>query len=79
MAEIGTVAVIFPLFNERHAITALVHRVPPTIAETIVVDDGSDDGGPELAREGRAAAAASVPLLEQVSRRPARTGTAPSS
>ncbi|TMF65520.1 MAG: glycosyltransferase [Chloroflexi bacterium] len=54
MAEIGTVAVIFPLFNERHAIAALVRRVPPTIAETIVVDDGSDDGGPELAREAGA-------------------------
>jgi dolichol-phosphate mannosyltransferase len=41
---------IFPLFNERHAIAGLVQRVPPVIAETIVVDDGSDDGGPELAR-----------------------------
>src|SRR2546429_9718828 len=45
---------IFPLFNERHAIAALVRRVPPSIAETIVVDDGSDDGGPELAREAGA-------------------------
>src|SRR2546426_8676960 len=45
---------IFPLFNERHAIAALVHRVPPIIAETIVVDDGSDDGGPHLAREAGA-------------------------
>src|SRR5207247_6231840 len=45
---------IFPLFNERHAIGALVRRVPPEIAETIVVDDGSDDGGPDLAREGGA-------------------------
>jgi len=52
--EIGTVAMIFPLFNERHAIGALVRRVPPEIAETIVVDDGSDDGGPELAREAGA-------------------------
>ena len=41
---------IFPLFNERHAIDGLIPRVPPVIAETIVVDDGSDDGGPELAR-----------------------------
>ena len=54
MPEIGTVAMIFPLFNERHAIGALVRRVPPEIAETIVVDDGSDDGGPELAREAGA-------------------------
>src|SRR5437899_12020909 len=45
---------IFPLFNERHAIAALVRRVPPSIAETIVVDDGSDDGGPDLAREAGA-------------------------
>jgi dolichol-phosphate mannosyltransferase len=45
---------IFPLFNERHAIAGLVQRVPPVIAETIVVDDGSDDGGPELAREAGA-------------------------
>jgi dolichol-phosphate mannosyltransferase len=50
VAELGTVAMIFPLFNERHAIAGLVERVPPIIAETIVVDDGSDDGGPELAR-----------------------------
>src|SRR5256885_3669216 len=45
---------IFPLFNERHAIAGLVRRVPPVIAETIVVDDGSDDGGPDLAREAGA-------------------------
>jgi dolichol-phosphate mannosyltransferase len=50
VAELGTVAMIFPLFNERHSIAALVQRVPAVIAETIVVDDGSDDGGPELAR-----------------------------
>jgi dolichol-phosphate mannosyltransferase len=54
VAELGTVALIFPLFNERHAIGGLVKRVPPEIAETIVVDDGSDDGGPELAREAGA-------------------------
>jgi dolichol-phosphate mannosyltransferase len=54
VAEIGTVAMIFPLFNERHAIGGLVGRVPPVIAETIVVDDGSDDGGPDLAREAGA-------------------------
>ena len=41
---------IFPLFNERQAIGGLVQRVPAVIAETIVVDDGSDDGGPDLAR-----------------------------
>jgi dolichol-phosphate mannosyltransferase len=50
VADLGTVAMIFPLFNERHAIAGLIPRVPPVIAETIVVDDGSDDGGPDLAR-----------------------------
>ncbi len=50
----GTVSMIFPLFNERHAIARLVQRVPPEIAETIVVDDGSDDGGPDLARDAGA-------------------------
>jgi dolichol-phosphate mannosyltransferase len=54
VAELGTVAMIFPLFNERHAIERLVRRVPPEIAETIVVDDGSDDGGPELASQAGA-------------------------
>jgi dolichol-phosphate mannosyltransferase len=54
VTELGSVAMIFPLFNERHAIAELVRRVPSAIAETIVVDDGSDDGGPELAREAGA-------------------------
>ena len=54
MAELGTVAMVFPLYNERHAIGGLVKRVPPGIAETIVVDDGSDDGGAQLAREAGA-------------------------
>ena len=46
----GTIAAILPLFNERHAIEGLIRRMPAQIAETFVVDDGSDDGGPELAR-----------------------------
>jgi dolichol-phosphate mannosyltransferase len=50
VADLGTIAMIFPLYNERHAIAGLVPRVPSIIAETIVVDDGSDDGGPDLAR-----------------------------
>jgi dolichol-phosphate mannosyltransferase len=54
VADSGTVAAILPLYNERHAIGGLVRRMPPEIAETIVVDDGSDDGGPELAREAGA-------------------------
>jgi len=54
VSELGTVAMVFPLYNERHAIGGLVKRVPPGIAETIVVDDGSDDGGAQLAREAGA-------------------------
>ena len=54
MADLGSLAMIFPLFNEGHAIADLVRRVPGEIAETIVVDDGSDDGGPDLAREAGA-------------------------
>jgi len=46
----GTTAAILPLFNERQAIEGLIRRMPSEIAETFVVDDGSDDGGPELAR-----------------------------
>jgi dolichol-phosphate mannosyltransferase len=54
VAESGTVAAILPLYNERHAIADLVRRMPPQIAQTIVVDDGSDDGGPDLARSAGA-------------------------
>lgn len=61
--EQGSVAAIFPLFNERHAIERLVRRVPSEIAETIVVDDGSDDGGSELAR------AAGARVIEHGARR----------
>jgi dolichol-phosphate mannosyltransferase len=46
----GTVAAVLPLFNEGPIIADLVHRMPGEIAETIVVDDGSTDAGPELAR-----------------------------
>jgi glycosyltransferase involved in cell wall biosynthesis len=53
MAQAGSVAAILPLFNERHAVADLVRRMPDGIDQTIVVDDGSDDGGPELA-SGRA-------------------------
>jgi len=52
MAE--TVVAILPLYNERSAIQDVVRRMPADIAETIVVDDGSDDGGADLAREAGA-------------------------
>jgi dolichol-phosphate mannosyltransferase len=45
----GTVAAILPLYNEGSVIADLVRRMPPDIAETIVVDDGSTDDGPGLA------------------------------
>src|SRR5207245_10033594 len=46
-----TVAAILPLFNEGNTIGGLIDRMPCAVAETIVVDDGSSDGGPERARE----------------------------
>ena len=49
-----TIAAILPLFNEGSAVQQLVERMPCAIAETIVVDDGSTDEGPQLAREAGA-------------------------
>ncbi|MEX2046982.1 MAG: glycosyltransferase family 2 protein, partial [Chloroflexota bacterium] len=43
------VAAILPLFNEGGAAADLVRRMPPSVALTFVVDDGSTDGGPDLA------------------------------
>ena len=43
------VAAILPLFNEGAAAADLVRRMPPDVAMTFVVDDGSTDGGPDLA------------------------------
>lgn len=43
------VAAILPLFNEGAAAADLVRRMPPEVAMTFVVDDGSTDGGPDLA------------------------------
>ena len=43
------VAAILPLFNEGAAAADLVRRMPSAVAMTFVVDDGSTDGGPELA------------------------------
>ncbi len=50
------VAAILPLLNEGGAAADLVRRMPSIIARTLVVDDGSVDGGPDLAE----AAGASV-------------------
>jgi dolichol-phosphate mannosyltransferase len=50
------IAAVLPLFNEGPAAADLVQRMPPIVARTFVVDDGSTDGGPALA----AAAGATV-------------------
>lgn len=43
------VAAILPLFNEGPAAADLVRRMPAAVSATFVVDDGSTDGGAELA------------------------------
>ena len=46
----GSVAAVLPLYDEGSIIADLVRRMPTDIAETIVVDDGSSDHGPDLAK-----------------------------
>ena len=48
------VAVILPLYNEGPAAADLVRRMPECVAMTVVVDDGSTDDGPDLARRAGA-------------------------
>lgn len=43
------VAVILPVFNEGANAADLVRRMPPEVARTFVVDDGSADGGCDVA------------------------------
>ena len=43
------VAVILPVFNEGVAAAELARRMPSAVARTFVVDDGSTDGGFDLA------------------------------
>jgi len=43
------VAVILPVFNEGAAAADLARRMPPAVSRTVVVDDGSTDGGCDLA------------------------------
>lgn len=54
MATQGTVAAVLPLYNEESTIAALVRCMPPEVAETFVVDDGSTDNGPRLAADAGA-------------------------
>ncbi len=58
-APVGTIAAVLPLYNEGPVIADLVRRMPPDIAQTFVVDDGSTDGGPDFAA---AAGATVIPL-----------------
>ena len=44
------VAAVLPLFDEGPAAADLVRRMPACVEMTIVVDDGSTDDGPELAK-----------------------------
>ena len=55
------VAAVLPLYNEGVAVGDLVRRMPAAVATTFVVDDGSNDDGPEAA----AAAGAQVIRLGQ--------------
>ena len=48
------VAVVLPLYNEGSAAADLVRRMPAMVATTFVVDDGSDDDGPDLAEHAGA-------------------------
>lgn len=50
----GRVAAVLPLYNEGGSAADLVRRMPPSVATTFVVDDGSTDDGPELARRAGA-------------------------
>ena len=43
------VGVVLPLYDEGAAAADLVRRMPPVVAHTFVVDDGSTDGGDLLA------------------------------
>ncbi|MDE3102612.1 MAG: glycosyltransferase family 2 protein [Chloroflexota bacterium] len=48
------VAAVLPLLNEAGAAADLVRRMPAVVARTFVVDDGSTDGGPDLAEQAGA-------------------------
>lgn len=48
------VAAVLPLYNEGSAAADLVRRMPGCVSAAFVVDDGSTDGGPELAERAGA-------------------------
>lgn len=55
----GRLGVMMPALNEEATIRDVIARVPPAIAgfdeiEVVVIDDGSNDGTVELAREAGA-------------------------
>ena len=49
------VSVVIPTFNRRHVLSRALHSVlhqdTTACVEVIVVDDGSDDGTPQVVRE----------------------------
>ncbi|MFQ5719385.1 MAG: glycosyltransferase family 2 protein [Acidobacteriota bacterium] len=51
----GTVAVIIPAFNERQALPKVLSALDPAVADrVVVVDNGSTDGTPDVARQAGA-------------------------
>src|SRR5205814_3037269 len=60
----GMVSVIIPVLNEAPTIAAVVAfaRRSPRVSEVVVVDDGSIDGTPELARAAGARVVTSTML-----------------
>jgi dolichol-phosphate mannosyltransferase len=54
MTERPSVAIVLPVYNEGAVVADLVRRMPPERDDVFVVDDGSTDQGPDLAREAGA-------------------------
>ena len=50
MADAPSISVIIPAFNEERAIGKVLDEIPPSIAEIIVVDNGSTDGTTAVAQ-----------------------------
>ena len=49
--SISSISVIIPGFNEEQAIGKVLDEIPPSVAEVIVVDNGSTDGTASVARQ----------------------------
>lgn len=46
-----TVSVVIPAFNEADNLRWVMERMPPMVSEIVLVDGGSNDGTPDVARE----------------------------